>query len=346
MMVDFTLTYGMKNDDLLKEILMNRVNNNNLLKHTLQDLNLFRGFPRKHELIDSNILGYTILSTENARCSNAANHVKDWDSKWMSKKYITHEVVAVDKANNYAIIQHNVYQVHICEMCRREHISSLPSNQNEIPYSPSYILCGLNSDDEKYFLHPLINVPDELINKTKNHGDIISVVKWCNKEDLGFERLQGDIVFAEIEPRISEILAHKDYIDEVIYEFTIGKSTKMRIGLNFYSQPGVKFTVGNWQHDLKSLVSFIKIRSEQQDTTIGDRHELKTDGIITRLLNERLSSEMQRWSSVERFNTVVILGSELIVRHPEHPTVKKQIPTDKALLLSMQRGSEDDWPAD
>jgi hypothetical protein len=38
--------------------------------------------------------------------------------------------------------------------------------------------------------------------------------------------IQGDIIFAEVELRISEILAHKDYIDEVIYEFTIGKILK------------------------------------------------------------------------------------------------------------------------
>ena len=50
-----------------------------------------------------------------------------------------------------------------------------------------------------YFLHPLGSVPEELINKAKNHSDVMSVVKWCNKEDMGFEgRIQGDIIFAEV----------------------------------------------------------------------------------------------------------------------------------------------------
>lgn len=84
-------------------------------------------------------------------------------------------------------------------MCLREHISSFHPNQDGIPYSPSYILCGINSDDEMYFLHPLGSVPEELINKAKNHSDVMSVVKWCNKEDMGFEgRIQGDIIFAEV----------------------------------------------------------------------------------------------------------------------------------------------------
>ena len=261
MMFDFALTYGMKNNDLLKEILTQGVNKDDLPNRIHQNLflDLFRGFPRRHELIDYNMLGYTIVSNENASCTNASNHIKQWDNNWISKKCVTHEVIAVDRANNFAVIQHNIYQTLICDVCLREHISSFPPNQAEIPYSPSYILCGINSDDEMYFLHPLGSVPEELINKAKNHSDVMSVVKWCNKEDMGFEgRIQGDIIFAEVELRISEILAHKDYIDEVIYEFTIGKNTKMRIALSLHTHPGEKFMACDWQHDLKSLVNYIK----------------------------------------------------------------------------------------
>jgi hypothetical protein len=307
----------MKNDDLLKEILTRGVNKDDLPKliHENLFLNLFNGFPHRHELIDYNMLGYTIVSSENTPCTNAANHIKNWDYKWMSKKCVTHEVIAVDSANNYAVIQHNIYQTRICDVCLRAHISSLHPNQDEILYS-SYILCGINSDDEMYFLHPLFRAPEELINRARNHSDAMSVVKWCNKEDMGFEgRIQGDIIFAEVELRISEILAHKDYIDEVIYEFTIGKNTKMRIALSLHTHPGEKFMACDWQHDLKSLINYIKTHSERQDMTIGNRHELKTDGIITGILNETLPFEMDIWSSVDLFNTSVILGSELVMHH-------------------------------
>ena len=43
----------------------------------------------------------------------------------------------------------------------------------------------------------------------------MSTVKWCNKEDLGFEgRIQGDVIFAEVEPTVSKMTVHKDYIDK------------------------------------------------------------------------------------------------------------------------------------
>jgi len=44
----------------------------------------------------------------------------------------------------------------------------------------------------------------------------------------------------------------------VIYEFTIGKNTKMCIALSLHTHPGEKFMACDWQHDLKSLVNYIK----------------------------------------------------------------------------------------
>ena len=78
MMVDFALTYGMKNDDLLKEILMHGVNNDELYERINQNLflDLFRGFPRRHELINSKMFGYQIFYPKNASCTNASNHIK------------------------------------------------------------------------------------------------------------------------------------------------------------------------------------------------------------------------------------------------------------------------------
>jgi hypothetical protein len=30
-------------------------------------------------------------------------------------------------------------------------------------------------------------VPKSLITRAKNYGDVMSIVNWCNKEDMGFE---------------------------------------------------------------------------------------------------------------------------------------------------------------
>jgi hypothetical protein len=51
----------------------------------------------------------------------------------------------------------------------------------------SYFLYGINNDDKFYFLHPLFYVPKSLITGAKNYGDVMSIVNWCNKEDMGFE---------------------------------------------------------------------------------------------------------------------------------------------------------------
>ena len=109
----------MKNDDLPKEILTRGVNKDDLPKRIHENLFLilFNGFPHRYELIDYNMLGYTIVSSENTPCTNASNHIKQQDNNWISKKCVTHEVIAVDRANNYAVIQHNIYQTLICDVC-------------------------------------------------------------------------------------------------------------------------------------------------------------------------------------------------------------------------------------
>jgi hypothetical protein len=78
MIVDFQLTYGMKNDALLKEILTRGVNKDDLPKRIHQNLflDLFRGFPRRHELIDSKMFGYQIFYPKNAPRTNTSNHIK------------------------------------------------------------------------------------------------------------------------------------------------------------------------------------------------------------------------------------------------------------------------------
>lgn len=75
MMVDFELTYGMKNNNLLKEILTQEVNKDDLPNRIHQNLflDLFRGFPRRHE---SKMFGYQIFYPKNTPCTNASNHIK------------------------------------------------------------------------------------------------------------------------------------------------------------------------------------------------------------------------------------------------------------------------------
>ena len=109
---------------------------------------------------------------------------------------------------------------------------------------------------------------------------------------------------------------------------------KMYISLDLENTK--EFKAGGRLHELKNLTDYMKNHGQLKHRATGNRHELNTDGIITTAASEGwpVSREL-----TDTYNTFVILGSELVISHPEHPTVKRQIPADKALLVSIQRGS-------
>jgi hypothetical protein len=79
---------------------------------------LYNGPPRDgYNAVESSVFEHLVDYKGSTPCTNAANHVKNLEYYWLSKKCITHEVIAVDRANNYAIIQHNRYQTSVCEVC-------------------------------------------------------------------------------------------------------------------------------------------------------------------------------------------------------------------------------------
>jgi hypothetical protein len=210
-MVDFGLTYRMKNRNLLDELRGKVSSGSSGWSRWRVQQYLYSGPPQHgyaFELIDS-YKKNNMLCMDSTLCTNAVNHIDNWKHNWQFNKCVTHEVIAVDTTNRYAIIQHNLYQASICDVCHSTHVSSLSCpNPDEIYYNPVYFLCGINNNDKLYFLRPLLDVHEGLIIRAKAHGDVMSIVKWCNKEDLGFEgRIQGDIIFAEIEPRLSKIIS-------------------------------------------------------------------------------------------------------------------------------------------
>jgi len=343
MVVNFALTHGMKNNDLLQELL-GKVRGESSGGSSQQELiYLFNGPPWQSydDIIESRALEHLLNYKEDTLRTRPANHIKNWLYNWLSKKCVTHEVIAVDRENKYAIIQYNRCRTRIYDVRYLAHISSSSyENPNEFYYIPSYFLCGINNDDGLYFVRPLLCVPEDLITRAKNHGDVISIVRWCNKDDLGFKGLiQGNVIFAEVEPRLCKMTINKEYIDEVIYDFTLGKKIKMYIRLDLKIHSKEKFRPCDWPHELKNLTNYMSYHFQLRHKIIGNKHELNTDGTITGVSVDKLPSEADTWSSIDLSSTFVILGSDLVICHPEHPTVKKQIPADKALLVSTQRGS-------
>jgi hypothetical protein len=186
-MVNFGLTHGMKNNDLLEE-LQGKIRGDSSGGSKHQELiYLFNGPPwhSYDDIIEFRVVEHLLNYKENTPSNNAANHIKNWQYDWLSKKYVTHEVIAVDRENKYAIIQYNRYRTRIYDVHYLAHISSSSyKNPNEIYCIPSYFLCGINNDDGLYFLHPLLRVPEELITRAKNHGDVVSIVKWCRRSGI------------------------------------------------------------------------------------------------------------------------------------------------------------------
>jgi hypothetical protein len=80
----------------------------------------------------SDVLQHLLDYMENTACINAANHVKKWEYNWLSNKCIIHEVVAVDRTNEYAIIQLNRHKILLCDVCHLVHISLPCLNPREI----------------------------------------------------------------------------------------------------------------------------------------------------------------------------------------------------------------------
>jgi len=77
------------------------------------------------------------------------------------------------------------------------------------------------------------------------------------------------------------------------------------------------------------------------EISIGNNHRLCTDGIITRI-DSFFTLGYDIWPVEDIRNNFLVLGSTLVMKHPEHPTVTRQIPKGQAMLVTVQRGSLND----
>src|SRR6187401_3502524 len=134
----FALKTGMKNNDLLGE-----------LKGRIAG----ESRPQVQEFLHHRPLEYGLIDRPfPVPCSNEKNHTENWDIMWLSAEYVTHMVIAVDRANEYAMVEVRLYECIPCDTCR---VSLIPMEIATPVNRPPYFLCGINSDDNLYFLHPL-----------------------------------------------------------------------------------------------------------------------------------------------------------------------------------------------
>lgn len=339
-MVKFNLSVGMRNKELLKEL------KGKISGESRQQVQEYlsvepEGFSNP---------SYFLIRYPNKDCpllfkeKNVISNQEKYDRDIL-------KVIAINdhQINQYAIIKKTYYDLELCRHCKTHHrIAEIkkPSRQ------PIYFLSGINDDDQLYFLHPLYEIPDRLIQDAEVNGNIKGVLEWTNKDNEGYEdRLQGDIIY-----QFSKIEEH-EHVDPNTPSLCFCKGHRyVTVKLNRIPQElvwigehldsmetarlGYKGTLPSMftqyvcldnstakqpeeSEEDRLLLSGLSITTKQ--ISIGNRHQLSTDGIIKRATGLR--------------NTFIVIGQSLELTHPEHKPVVKQIPIGYAAILTIQRGS-------
>lgn len=118
-MINIALTQGMKNNDLIQELKGNATGESSDGSGRQELIYLYKrpSWYGQGVVIENPVFEHLTNSKENVPCTNSANHIKNWDYNWLAKKCIAHEVIAVDRVNEYAIIEFNLYKTSICDVC-------------------------------------------------------------------------------------------------------------------------------------------------------------------------------------------------------------------------------------
>jgi hypothetical protein len=341
-MVKFNLSIGMRNKELLKEL---KGKTSGESRQQVQEYLSIEpeGFSNPSYLLIRcpNKDCPLFFEEENVTTNNQEKYDRD-----------TLKVIAINnhQTNQYAIIKKTYYDLELCYHCKTHYRiaeNKKPSRQ------PIYFLCGINDDDQLYFLHPLYEIPDRLIQDAAEvNGNVKGVLEWANKVNEGYQgRLQGDIIY-----QFSKIEEH-EHVDPITPSLCFCKGRRyvtaklnripqelVWVGLHLDSMEtarlGYKGTLPSMftqyvclddstakqQEDGKEnrlLLSGLSMSTKQ--ISIGNRHKLTTDGIIRRAIGLR--------------NTFIVIGQSLELTHPEHKPVVKQIPMGYVAILTIQRGS-------
>lgn len=175
----------------------------------------------------------------------------------------------------------------------------------------SYYFCGI-SDEHKYFIRPMKNVP------FTSKPTIEEVADWVNRIDDGFDlRIQGDV--------LGRFIKLKDVT------ITDGRN-KVRDVFSLIRQKEYDTT--------KSIFQDIRLQAGSYYTITYNNHNFDkiTDKPI-RLGNHKLFVEGEVFVSKE-IPFLCIIADSLILQHREHQIKELKIPNDSAVILAAQRGRD------
>jgi len=232
-------------------------------------------------------------------------------------------IVAADVDRRYALIEKTSHMI----------------GRTTMSQTKFYFLTGIN-DDDKYFVHPLFDVPQELLDHAYT-GNIRPLTDWVDRIDEGFDRrIQGDILiqYRDSEPTIS------------LYRQTTGRRNNNSSGMVISGNTNTFVAAGIWDNvtptdfttPMPSIARpadphsnhILTLQVPSQSASISKirtfgRHQLITDGSID-MVHDYLDGENTDY--------YIVQGTQLLIQHPEHHKTQEAIPKGKLAIITNQRG--------
>ena len=223
-------------------------------------------------------------------------------------KLNNYEIILNDKENNYWLI-------------RKSHViagEDLAGSKIIVYIHDELYLAGFN-DDQKYFITRIERMPEHVYEEAIRAENVMPIVNWINKADMGFTRIQGDILYRLVP---LELPSYGRILEARTLKFQLSDALTLEFDLlNSIAPPDPRNEFGR-----HALITVRAAAMSITEPNILDR---------TTILDSYQDNEDQY--------RLVFGTQELLMKHPEH---KDQVLETKgdAILLTHQRGKRIEAP--
>lgn len=180
-------------------------------------------------------------------------------------------------------------------------------------------LTGIN-DEGTYFLRPLEGIPEQTLR------DFDKILSWLDKKDMGFTRIQGDILVGFI-AEVNDHVHSKCASLPCFPDYKLSERKSFRLPPNDSHR---EWTDWYHMHAYAKQTNADRWGNGNRGINFGE-HRITTDGLILTPNQERLFA----------LEPLVIVGQQFVMKHPEHGTVTVEIPKDHYAVLVSQRGRDE-----
>lgn len=298
----------MKDEEILNEI------KDNVSGETTQQLTQFKemGSIRPYDPGITFLKGCTELTIHEGYRYD--NDTKDVTVTLKEKKAIesavdqlgkeSYKIILNDKENNYWLI------------LKRTITMVADLSKFTVTVDHNYYLSGFN-DDGKYFITQLERMPMHVLSTALYKNDVTNVVEWMNKADMGFKRIQGDILY-----RIVDLGKVKKDKAEAKEHYLVSLCDHLELTLSKDDNAKNVMPDDFGDHKIKAGVGMFKA-----EVKIWEPNQVY----------EYTNKMADRYEEANDEYRIVSGASNLILEHPQHKT--EELKTEnKTVILTHQRG--------